>query len=185
MSDEQVTQAEQAEPTAPIESEKPAYYKVEGLISDKESDFLCELAKEVPEGGEIVNVGNWHGKSVACLYAGQPKAHITALDIDNSRLTEKLEGVDYIEADSGEIAATWEKEIDLIFIDGSHSYTGVTRDCVLANHLKQNGKIVFHDYGAFLHEVTYAVDDWWRLNYPTFRKVAACEYIIVYQRVGV
>jgi predicted O-methyltransferase YrrM len=56
---------------------------------------------------------------------------------------------DYVEVvrrTSHEAAADWSLPIDMIFIDGDHSYEGVRRDFELfLPHVKETGIIVFHD----------------------------------------
>lgn len=47
---------------------------------------------------------------------------------------------------SPEAAKNWDKPIDLLFIDGDHSYTGVKQDWELFSpFMKQFGVVVFHD----------------------------------------
>ena len=51
-----------------------------------------------------------------------------------------------IRALSTDAAATWTRPIDLIFIDGDHSYEGVKRDWDLfVKHVPPFGMVVFHD----------------------------------------
>lgn len=47
---------------------------------------------------------------------------------------------------SEDAARNWDRQIDLIFIDGDHSYEGVKRDWTLfVPHVKPFGVVVFHD----------------------------------------
>ena len=56
------------------------------------------------------------------------------------------EQVIMIRSTSEEAARDWQRPIDLIFIDGDHSYTGVKRDWELfAPHVRPFGIVVFHD----------------------------------------
>lgn len=160
----------------------PEYKTIDGLITDEEADFLVELARSVPPRGLVVNIGTWHGKSVACFQEGQPAARIVTIDIDHSKITDKRPRVRYITKDSGAVALRWKRPIDLLFVDGSHSYDGAMADTKFAEHVKPGGKVVFHDYDAFMHECTWAIDDWWADHRLTYRKVAARGYIIVYEK---
>lgn len=54
--------------------------------------------------------------------------------------------VEILRKTSGEAAKGWDKKIDLIFIDGDHSYAGVKMDWELfLPHLSEFGVVVFHD----------------------------------------
>jgi predicted O-methyltransferase YrrM len=54
--------------------------------------------------------------------------------------------VQILRAFSEEVARSWNSPIDLLFIDGDHSYDGVKRDWELfAHHLSPFGVAVFHD----------------------------------------
>lgn len=56
------------------------------------------------------------------------------------------EQVEIVRKTSGEAIKGWDKKIDLIFIDGDHSYEGVKNDWELfLPHLKEFGMVVFHD----------------------------------------
>jgi predicted O-methyltransferase YrrM len=66
------------------------------------------------------------------------QANISALG-----LTKQVE---IVRSFSGEIARTWDRPIDLLFIDGDHSYEGVKNDWDLfVGHLSPFGVVVFHD----------------------------------------
>jgi predicted O-methyltransferase YrrM len=54
--------------------------------------------------------------------------------------------VEIVRKTSGDAARGWDKKIDLIFIDGDHSYEGVKSDWDLfLPHLNEFGVVVFHD----------------------------------------
>ncbi len=57
-----------------------------------------------------------------------------------------LDRVEIVRKTSGQAALGWNMPIDLIFIDGDHSYEGVKRDWELFTpHLAPFGVVVFHD----------------------------------------
>ena len=57
-----------------------------------------------------------------------------------------LDRVEIVRKTSGQAALGWNMPIDLIFIDGDHSYEGVKRDWDLFSpHLAPFGVVVFHD----------------------------------------
>jgi predicted O-methyltransferase YrrM len=56
------------------------------------------------------------------------------------------EQVEMLRSYSGDVAKAWNRPIDLIFIDGDHSYEGVKRDWDLFTpHVKEFGLVIFHD----------------------------------------
>jgi predicted O-methyltransferase YrrM len=62
---------------------------------------------------------------------------------------EKLhlqDNLTFIEGDFNEVAKTWDKEIDILHIDGSHKYEDVKRDFeTWSKFLTDNGVILLHD----------------------------------------
>ena len=69
-----------------------------------------------------------------------------AIMSEHLRKAGLTEYVEIVRKTSGEAAKGWKREIDLIFIDGDHSYAGVKADWELfLPHLKEFGVVVFHD----------------------------------------
>ncbi len=79
----------------------------------------------------------------------------TTLDVLKRNLRRmRLEPyVEIVRKDSAAAAAAWTLPIDLLFIDGDHSYEGVRRDWELFSpHVRPFGVIVFHDTTWELHK---------------------------------
>ena len=115
-----------------------------------------------------VEIGSARGKS-ACyigialtengrgrLYAIDPHRATHWNDADSADTLEAIraniaalglsEQVTIIRSTSEEAARDWRHPIDLLFIDGDHSYEGVKRDWDLfVPHVKPFGVVVFHD----------------------------------------
>jgi len=65
---------------------------------------------------------------------------------ENLRKAGVTEYVEIVRQTSGAAAKGWNRKIDLIFIDGDHSYEGVKADWELfLPHLNEFGVVVFHD----------------------------------------
>jgi len=58
----------------------------------------------------------------------------------------KLDNLEIIKGYFDDVAKTWDKEIDLLHIDGLHDYENCKNDCYTwAPFLKEDGVILFHD----------------------------------------
>lgn len=141
---------------------------IEGWFSKEEAKYLWDLCEELPEHSKIVEIGSYKGRSSSILlYWTKERAHsLTLIDAfcypHNSAdlLSARLDGMGYqghydlIYSASLEAAARLEdKTVDLILIDGDHTYGGVERDFNSYNpKVKPYGVIAFHDY--------YNADHW-------------------------
>ena len=110
--------------------------------------FCC--AKMVLKGGIIVEIGTFRGGS-AIIMAAATEANIYSIDIA-SEVIEKVKdfpNIKFIQGDSKEISITWDKGIEMLFIDGDHTFEGVQKDIInWAPKVKAGGIICFHDYGS-------------------------------------
>jgi hypothetical protein len=100
----------------------------------------------------IVEIGVRSGVSTkAFLYGlrdrGHKNAHLYSIDINNcaQNCPQGLEHLwTFIEGDAREVV--WNKEIDVLLIDGDHSYDGVKADYdKYMPFVKDGGLILFHD----------------------------------------
>lgn len=130
--------------------------------------LLCE---EVPEGGTIVEIGVWQGRSL-CSIAGVIKGRslkVVAVDtfdgtpgvkvVHNAegKLQEVFENnietfgirdhVTVMRGASAEIGNAFEGDVDLVFIDGEHSKEAVEKDVrAWWPKVAMGGKLAGHDY---------------------------------------
>jgi len=122
------------------------YLKARGYLKPLEREALYQLAGEigVSEQKVMVNIGVEYGASLACLRAGNPKATIYGVDVNIKKAVSRY-GCKLIEVDSGQLVHEWQDEIDLLFVDGDHSYEGVKRDIEWAKLIREDGLVIFHD----------------------------------------
>lgn len=141
-------------------------FNISGYLHTLEGRYLFWLAEEVPPQGLIVEVGSFKGKSSCFLAAGlKNRARLACIDTwENDAMpydskydvlseflknTKKYRDViDIYRGCSVVIAKNWDKEIDLLFIDGDHSFEGCINDCrSWLPFLKKGGWVAFHDSG--------------------------------------
>lgn len=137
---------------------------IEGILHIDEGTRLYNLAKEVR--GNIVEIGSYRGKSTCHLAEGSKAGHgakIYAVDLwdlgtydprYNSQETYRKfnqnikpygDLVTPIRGNSLDVAKTWTKDIELLFIDGRHDYDSVKADYQAWSKFATK-YVVFHDY---------------------------------------
>ena len=118
-----------------------------------EIEYVFVLAKRARHG--IIEIGRYNGGSCFVFACAASSVPIVSIDIapQNDALLETLfrqhgvgMNVQLIVGDSREMGHQNTKDVDLIFIDGDHSYEGCMNDInSWYDHLTVNGHIVFHD----------------------------------------
>lgn len=140
-------------------------FTIKTQLTVTERILLYRLGKNLPDGSILVEIGSYHGGSSRFLaHAAETNNSILfcvdtwksdAMTIDHKdtydEFTRNMSGlfqhVVPLRGYSSEIAQDFDREIDLLFIDGDHSYDGCQAD-VLAwfPHLAKGAVMVFHDY---------------------------------------
>jgi hypothetical protein len=120
-------------------------------LSPNDKAFLGLLAAAVPPGGTIVEVGTGYGGSSTLLRLVADKGcAIHTLDVREwPGVAERLAPLNIHRHLGGAEAFRqgFDGPIDLLFIDGDHSFAGVRRDFdTLAPLVKPGGTIAFHDH---------------------------------------
>jgi len=121
----------------------------------KEAVLLSEVAERV-ESGVIVEIGRNRGGSLVILAKSSTNSYVYSIDRHDHKdagtldLCNKYGITNYkmLVGDSGKIGESWdkEKEIDLLFVDGDHSYEGVYRDLrIWVPYVKKFGIVMMHD----------------------------------------
>jgi predicted O-methyltransferase YrrM len=141
--------------------------KVQKLNTIEERAVFYKYASKVPDNGLIVDIGTAQGGS-AFIFALSSKPSVKVYTIDPSQ-NEKFiflrkewgleEKIVFLHQTSQDAAKGWDKEIDMLFIDGSHSYSGVKNDFLwFGSHVKKGGIVAFHDY-YYYGAIGKAVDE--------------------------
>jgi len=135
----------------------------------------------------FVEIGRFRGETMMLLgLRCAPDATIVSVDIGNlgrarTAILKRLFGggrtVHLLTADShsGETLArvsalTGENTVDLLFIDGDHSYAGVKRDFEMYSPLVRSGGVVaFHDIAEHPDEALCEVSRFWKEIKGSFR----------------
>ena len=97
----------------------------------------------IPRIGHIYGIDNFVGDS----FVGEDKERFKYNFVTMKR--EKLhlkDNITFIEGTFDDVAKTWDKQIDIIHIDGDHAYESVKHDYeTWSPFVKENGVILFHD----------------------------------------
>lgn len=133
---------------------------IPGFLSNREAAFLYDVVYKT--GGTIIEIGSLHGRSTVVLAEALKDSGkagvIYAIDsgyMDSKSLANFKENLNkydvgrFIEpiiANSEEANRGWNKQIDLLWIDGDHSYEWAQKDYLLWEpYLKMGGIIAYHD----------------------------------------
>lgn len=125
------------------------------FIWKEERAKLAQAARKVPFGGTIVEIGTAEGGSAKIFSEATRRKKVQIYTIDtlkDPRAHKNLSsaGVNIIHRSSSQFAKEWAGKgriIDLLFIDGSHTFQGVFKDFnSWACFVRPGGMIVFHDY---------------------------------------
>lgn len=146
---------------------------VRPLTEIVERECLAQLAVVVPAGGLIVEIGTLYGGMTAVMGLANRKARIVTIDdyswhpVDDVPTSLELtmenmakvgvKNVEALKGDSRVIGRTWSEPIELVFIDGGHSFDYVYPDlCHFAPHAQV---VALHDFdNPFWTTVRQAVE---------------------------
>lgn len=153
----------------------------ETAFNKEEAKALYDLASNLPEASNIVEIGVEFGRSTTVLgqvskerghkfvaidawlgeYSPQARKHVEDVLIKEWGLPIRLWS-----QKSGDVARMYLDRINLIHIDGDHTYDGVMEDCKKwLPKVAPDGYVCFDDYGHdSLPEVYAAVSDYMKDN---------------------
>lgn len=157
-----------ASPITKTNTKPPASLEsLPGYLAPEEGMCLHWLAQKVPPGCGAVEIGSFKGKSSSYIAAGltAPGARLACVDVWENRampydppedvlpefernVAPYRHKIDIHRGLSADIAAQWPSLIDLLFIDGDHSYEGCLGDIdAWLPHVRPGGWVAFHDAG--------------------------------------
>ncbi len=179
------------------------YKTAKGWLTKDEREALVKYSKDTRtnlgsgERATIVNIGVEYGASLVCLRHGNPIARIIGVDIDLSK--NQATTIELVKMDSGKFGLEWmfhssHREIDLLFVDGDHSYEGVVRDLVWTTYVRPSGYVIFHDCYDWPPSppktehhicpgVNKAVEEWFSANEHIFTERDHIDTMRIFRRV--
>ncbi len=126
------------------------------FVWKEEQQVLARLAANVPENGTIVEIGTAMGGTALIFHQalrnkGIKIYTVDALDCVRAKDNLKDTDVSIMNLSSSEFADVWKKNIrksiDLLYIDGDHSFCGVFEDFnAWFPFVAIKGNVAFHDY---------------------------------------
>lgn len=142
----------------------PELFAVSGYLHPLEGRFLHWLGGKVPAGGLALEVGSFKGKSSGFLASAlRPGARLACVDtwynhampydrsedvIDEFRTNMRPfeDRVDVHRGSSLDVARAWNRPIDVLFVDGDHSYEGASTDLrAWLPFVRPGGWVALHD----------------------------------------
>jgi precorrin-6B methylase 2 len=119
-------------------------------------DWVRKLPASDPT---LINIGAGAGTSAIAMLSADPFAQVISIDVNPKQLALERQNLELagiplfrceqLLQDSAEVGRTWDRGlVDLVFIDGDHTYSQVQKDIRLwLPHIKPGGILCGHDYG--------------------------------------
>ena len=117
--------------------------------------LLLSSLIQVTDAKTVLEIGTGEGYTAICIALSLPEdGKVYTVDIDSRKLSKRAvpeakelqlsDKIEFIIKDSKDLE--WDKEIDILFLDGDHSYEGISSDFLkFSPYVKQDGIILFHD----------------------------------------
>ena len=155
----------------------PRFLRIPGYLSRAEGLALWRAARKVPPGGHVAEIGSWKGKSTYCLSRGlRPGGRITAIDPFDASGDKESRILYEKERGAAELESVFRRNLrhemrrhefqiirgtsanfpqdgptlDLLFLDGDHSWEAVSEDFRrMGPCLKGGGMLLLHDCATY------------------------------------
>ncbi len=146
-------------------SGNPNLFEIRTHMTERERLFLYQLARSLQHNACIVEMGSYLGASASFLAAGARvcggKVHavdtwtnIGMTEGQRDTYAEFMQNIEparqWIEVHRGgsvEVAKSFDRQIDLLFVDGDHSYEGARADLeAWLPKMKPRGIVICHDF---------------------------------------
>ncbi len=177
---------------------------VDGWLSDAQGRALFRAAAQTTGRGAIVEIGSWKGRSTTWLASGARLAGHRVYAVDphhHSREYPEAETLDEFLANlarnglsdvvdplvmtSEEAAAHITGPVELLFIDGDHSYETVRRDAELwLPRLIDGGTVMFHDAATAAYDGPRRIVREMVCPSPRFQGIARVGSMLVARRTA-
>jgi predicted O-methyltransferase YrrM len=138
--------------------------QIPGWLTAEQGRELWDAAGGVPAGGTIVEIGSHRGRSTTVLASAAAATGATVIAIDpfvDGRLfggaaTRRefetnigdaglADVVDLRVARSAALRRSWDRRLDLVYVDGKHDYWTTSDDLRWAEHLPIGAPLLMHD----------------------------------------
>lgn len=177
-------------------------------LVDGEVELLQELAHSLPLYPVVVNIGA--GVGTSCLTFLEARRDINVVTVDNQAEEPAVDSGSslrkeeaalreagmwgqrhyQVQGDSKDIGKTWPDLVDMVFVDGDHSYEGCRGDIeAWGPHVRTGGVIAIHDYdalhrgdGTWYDPIVRAVDDTLSAD-PRWQEIGRATTTIAFRRL--
>jgi len=129
--------------------------KSHGMLSLIEANTLIETARTLPFGALAVVIGAACGTATIALLMARPDIEVVSIDLVDA-ITERFHARELgfsarlTQIQDNSYTIEWDgPQVDLLFVDGCHTYDCVKKDIAAwLPRMKPDGVVCFHDYGT-------------------------------------
>ena len=149
-----------------------------------EAALLYKYAKKKKEG-RLLEIGRKHGGSAVLMASALTLGKVYSIDIRNyPEVKENIVGLEHkihiLTGDSRKVE--WSMPIDLLFLDGNHSYEYVTSDVKkYVPLIRPDGYFIMHDVVGVKPELKPIIK---KLKKGQFEEVDRADTMLVLQKTG-